>query len=113
MDNASFANATDMTKQLVFSLSGMTTGVKLTLSSAQSASYTLTIPNITANDTLPTLALANTFTANQTIKGNMILTYSSDATKQLTFSVNTASASSTNLVISSNQQTTGTNTIYL
>ena len=31
----------------------------------------------------------------------------------MTFSVNTASASSTNLVISSNQQTTGTNTIYL
>ena len=42
-------------------------GTNLTISSpTQTSAFTLTIPNITANDTLPTLGLAQTFSAIQT-----------------------------------------------
>lgn len=65
-DAGSIINASDSTKVLALSLSGMTTGKTLTLSSSQSTTQTLTIPNIAASDTLSTLKLAQTFTAVNT-----------------------------------------------
>lgn len=59
-------NAADTTKILAHNLTGMTTGVTLTLASAQSTSQTLNYPNITGTDTLTTLGLAQTWTAAQT-----------------------------------------------
>ena len=51
-------NVSDPTKKLNFSLGGMTTGMELTLASVQSASETLTFPNITGSDTVATVNLA-------------------------------------------------------
>lgn len=65
-DATTIVNASDATKVLAPSLSGMTTGVTLTLASAQSTSQTLNLPNITAGDTLVSLALAQTLT-NKTL----------------------------------------------
>jgi len=74
-------DSTDLTKKLTNNLSGMTTGVTLTLSSGQTTSQTLTIPNITGADTLVTLGLAQTITAVKTMTGlNVILHSSSGVT---------------------------------
>lgn len=74
-------DSTDLTKKLTNNLSGMTTGVTLTLSSGQTTSQTLTIPNITGADTLDTLGLAQTITAVKTMTGlNVILLSSSGLT---------------------------------
>lgn len=65
-DAFTIINATTSTKVLAFSLTGMTAAKTLTLSSSQTTTQTLTIPNITAGDTLATLGLAQTFSAVQT-----------------------------------------------
>lgn len=65
-DAGSIINAATSTKVLAFNLSGMTAARTLTLSSSQSTTQTLTIPNITASDTLATLGLAQTFSAANT-----------------------------------------------
>ena len=67
-DAVSIVNASTTTKKLVHNLSGMTASVTLTLSSSQSTSQTLTIPNITAADTLVSQAFTQTLT-NKTISG--------------------------------------------
>lgn len=56
-------DTTDTTKVLAFSLSNMTTAKTLTLSSSQTTSQILTIPNITLTDTIAVLSLAQIFTA--------------------------------------------------
>jgi hypothetical protein len=73
-DAGSIVNASDTTKKLAVSLSGMTTAKTLTLSSSQSTTQTLTIPNITGSDTLATLGLAQTFSGVNTFSnsGNAI-----------------------------------------
>jgi hypothetical protein len=69
-DNFSISNVSDATKNLGFSLSGMTTLKALTLACIQTSSQTLTIPNITGSDTLATLGLAQTFSAITTFSNS-------------------------------------------
>jgi hypothetical protein len=93
-DAGTIINATTATKVLAFNLAGMTAARTLTLSSSQSTSQTLTIPNITGADTLATLGLAQTFSAattfsaagtalavtnNATVGGTLALTSSGSA----------------------------------
>lgn len=59
-------NSADATKQLEFSLGGMTTAKILTISSVQTTTQTLAIPNVGATDTIMTLK------TNQTIAGDKI-----------------------------------------
>ena len=61
-----FADNSDSTKQLQFSMVSNTTGITLTMSTQQSTSQTLNIPNITASDTIMTLGLAQTITSVKT-----------------------------------------------
>ena len=56
----------DATKSIGFTVAGNSTGIKLTLSTAQSTAQTLSIPNITAADTVATLGLAQTITGVKT-----------------------------------------------
>ena len=78
--NLQIVASADATKIATFLLSGMTTGITLTLSSSQSTSQTLTIPNITAADTIDTLGLAQTFTAVKTFNTNSVWTAIADPT---------------------------------
>lgn len=66
-------DATDATKRILFSTAGNTTATTLTLSSAQSTAQTLSIPNITAGDTITTLGLAQTFTGVKTFSANPVI----------------------------------------
>lgn len=67
--NNSFVNASDVTKILKFSLGSMTTGKTLTISSAQTTTQTLNIPNITGTDTISTLNSTQTFGGGSTWNG--------------------------------------------
>jgi len=78
LTNKSLVNAsclhvdgTDNTKKIGFSTSSNTTGITLTVSSAQTTNQTLNIPNITTSDTIVTLALAQTLT-NKTLTSPVI-----------------------------------------
>ena len=62
----SIEDSSDATKVLAINVSGNTTGKTLTLTTAQSNSETLAIPNIAGSDTLATLGLAQTFALAQT-----------------------------------------------
>lgn len=90
-DATTFVNASDATKILALSLSGMTTGTTLTLSSLQSTAQTLTIPNITAGDTLVTLAQTQTLT-NKTLTSPAIAGTPVINTLKGNFSTSTVSA---------------------
>lgn len=70
-------DATDTTKAIAYSQAGMTTGITLTLSTSQSTSQTLTVPNITASDTLAVLTLAQTFVGAKTFSATAVFTNSS------------------------------------
>ncbi|MFZ1077203.1 MAG: hypothetical protein WAN47_07220 [Nitrosotalea sp.] len=83
---------TTTSKQLTFSLSGMTAGKTLTLSSAQTTTQALAIPNIAAGDTLGTLGLTQTWTGANT--------FSHDT--------NTFTAANTGLVVSNAANTHAT-----
>lgn len=75
------SNVSSVSKAVKFALSGMTAAVVLTLSSSQSTSQTLTIPNIAGADTLMTLGLAQTVTGALTCSGlNAVLMSSSGLT---------------------------------
>lgn len=68
LDNAfAVQNSTDATKQVMFSLGGMTTAKILTFASVNTTTATLNIPNVATGDTLATLGIANVFTAAQTV----------------------------------------------
>jgi fibronectin-binding autotransporter adhesin len=67
-------NTGDHSKTLTFSLGGMTTGKILTLSSSQTTTQTLAIPNITAADTIVTRGLS------QTLSGVVTFSNATDAT---------------------------------
>jgi hypothetical protein len=75
-------NTADTTKQFGFSLGSNTTGIKLTLATAQTTAQTLNIPNITASDTVATLGLSQTWTgaptfgAGATFSNNVTITRS-------------------------------------
>ena len=73
LQGKTLGDATDGTKAINLSMSGMTTGKTLTLASIQSTTQTLTIPNITGADTLVTLGLAHTFLAANTFQNNGLL----------------------------------------
>ena len=60
--SCSIVDSTNVTKTLKFNLSGATAGADLTVSSAQTANRTLTIPVMSGNDTMMTLGLAQTVT---------------------------------------------------
>ncbi len=62
-----FKDGTDTTKTLTFNLSGMTTAKDLTLSSVQTTTQILTIPNITGGDTIVTTGLAQSITGQKTL----------------------------------------------
>lgn len=66
-DLSTLVNHTDTSKVIAFSLGGMTTAKTLTLSSSQTTSQTLTLPNITGADTLATLGLTQTFSGALTL----------------------------------------------
>ena len=59
-------NAGTPSKQVQFSLTGSTASTILTIATAQAASETLNIPNITATDTIATLKLGNAYTGSNT-----------------------------------------------
>lgn len=61
-----FANVTDATKKLAFSLGGQTTNTTLTITTAQSTDQSLSLPNVGASDSIVT----NNTTA--TLKGKTI-----------------------------------------
>lgn len=109
-DAGTIVNASDSTKQLAHSLSGMTTGKTLTLSSSQTTTQTLTIPNITGADTLATLGLAQTFTGANVFYDTSTIVNSSTTTKVLAFNLSGMTAAKT-LTLSSSQSTTQTLTI--
>ena len=62
-------DSTDNTKQLSFSLSGLTTGITLTLSSSQSTTQSLSIPNVSSGDSLVTNNTTATL-QNKSISGS-------------------------------------------
>jgi hypothetical protein len=64
-----FVDTSDATKELAFLLSGNTTGKTLTLSTSQSLSETLAIPNVGSADTIATLKATQTFTSGSTWNG--------------------------------------------
>lgn len=64
-----FEDTSDNTKTLALSLSGNTTGKTLTLSTSQSNSETLAIPNVGSGDTLATLNATQTFGSGSTWNG--------------------------------------------
>jgi hypothetical protein len=64
--SATVVDTTDATKTLAFSLSGNTTGCSLDLSTQQTTTQTLLVPNLTATDTIVT---AN---ATQTLSGTTV-----------------------------------------
>lgn len=86
------ADATDTTKQIGFSISGNTTGIKLTVASTQSTAQTLTLPNITGADTVAVLSLAQTLSnktlASLVLSGTITGTYNIGGTPTLTVTLN-------------------------
>lgn len=66
---ANTVDATDNTKQLAWSLSGMTTAKTLTFSLTQSTTQTLAVPNVGAADTLATRLATQTFGSGSTWNG--------------------------------------------
>jgi hypothetical protein len=70
-------DATDTTKQIGYTLSGMTTGIKLTLSSSQTTAQTLTIPNIAASSIIITDTLAQTISGAKTFSAAILFTSAS------------------------------------
>ena len=109
-DASTIVNASAPTKILAFSLSGMTAGKTLTITSAQSTTQNLAIPNITGSDTLATLGLANAFTGANTLTDATTIINATTASKVLAFSLSGMTAAKT-LTISSSQSTTQTLTI--
>ena len=90
------ADATDSTKSIGFTLSGATTGAKLTIVSAQTASHNLTIPQLGGPDTLPTLAVTQTWTGTNTFTNSTVKILGS-STGATTFT--SANASATNYTL--------------
>lgn len=90
LDGAYFFDNADPSKALEFSLSGMTTAKKLTIATALTTDKTLTIPNLSANDTMVLLAEAQVLT-NKTLTTPVIITLYQDAgkTNLLTFPATT------------------------
>jgi hypothetical protein len=79
MEDPLFADPTDNTKRVDISISGHTTGITLTVASAQTTSQTISIPNITAADDFLTRDFAQT-PINKTINlTNNTLEDTSDA----------------------------------
>jgi hypothetical protein len=69
----------DVTKRLNFSAAAAATGITTTISTgAQTVNRTLTVPVLSANDTIATLGLANAFAINQNITRALV----TDATWQ-------------------------------
>jgi hypothetical protein len=77
-------NTADTTKQFKWSLSGNTTGIALTLATAQTTAQTLNVPNITGTDTIATLGLAQTFAGSKTFSAQVLLTAGTASTTPLT-----------------------------
>lgn len=75
LEQAKFADGADNTKIIDLNLSGMTTGIVLTISSIQSTAQTLTIPNISGADVFVTENLPQTL-ANKTITTPTIADFS-------------------------------------
>ena len=78
LDGAYFFDNADPSKVLAFSLSGMTTAKKLTIATALTTDKTLTIPNLSANDTMALLAEAQVLT-NKTLTTPVIVSLHQDA----------------------------------
>ena len=102
------SNVSSTSKALGFSLSGMTSSVILTLASSQSTSQTLTIPNITAGDTIATLGLSQTYSGTPTYSSGLTANSVEVGSSANTItSVNTIrSASSSGLTLKVNSTTT-------
>lgn len=64
-----FVDSSDATKKVALSLSGMTTGKTLTLSSTQSNNEVLSIPNVGSGDSFATLLSTQTFGSGSTWNG--------------------------------------------
>ena len=78
LDGAYFFDNADPSKVLAFSLSGMTTAKKLTIATALTTDKTLTIPNLSANDTMALLAEAQVLT-NKTLTTPVVVSLHQDA----------------------------------
>jgi len=72
-DSTTISNVSATSKAIAFTLSGMTSSVVLTISSTQSTSQTLSIPNITGADTLVTTGLAQTIAGVKTYSGGITM----------------------------------------
>lgn len=93
----SIGDTTDSTKRLTFDLASLTTAKTLTIATgAQTLDRTLTVPVLSGNDTIVTLATATAFSSTVTvIDGNFSILGNVDATKKLTFQVDTQATAST------------------
>ena len=94
-----FANVSDATKLLAFSLGGATTGTKMTIASSHSAARTLTLPD--ASDTFALLAAQQTLTNKLLSDSTAKFANVSDATKLLLFSLGGATTGKVMTIASS------------
>jgi hypothetical protein len=95
IDSATFVVGNgDPTKRLTVEVDNQTTATLLTLNTgAQTLDRTLSVPVLSGNDTIATLAVANAFSSTVTVvDGNFSILGSSDATKKLKFEVDTQSS---------------------
>jgi hypothetical protein len=99
-------NNADHTKQLLFNMSGNTSGRTLTLSSAQTTSQTLSFPNIAASDTIVALAATQTLT-NKTLTAPIIATIVNTGTLTLPTSTDVLVGRATTDTLSNKSLQTG------
>lgn len=78
----------DATKKIAFETDGATTGTTLTIANQQTTSKTLSVPNLTANDTVATVGLAQTVTGVKTMT-NMTTAAGTTAVPSLTVTAGT------------------------
>lgn len=94
-----FANVSDATKLLMFSLGGATTGKTMTLISSHTNNRSLTFPD--ATDTFAVLATQQTFTNKILSDSTVLFGNVSDTTKALLFSLGGATTGKTMTFLSS------------
>ncbi len=82
-DSSFIVNNADNTKKIGLSLSGMTTGKTLTLSSSQTTTQTLAIPNVNSGDSIATTEATQTLTSKTISASSNTITDTSAGTGDL------------------------------
>jgi|SRR5579885_3685618 len=97
----------DITKRFIVQSSGATTGTTLTIANQQTTSQTLTLPNVSAGDTIVTINTIQTFTNKNLNATNCYIADNTDATKKIGFSTS-ANTTGITLTLASQQSTNQT-----